>query len=117
MLVGIKLSILAENMPKVSVVGIMTHGSPALGAAMLRHQQPEDAFLPSRLLLRCHGFPPYAPLQYSLSVTPKTASCHRASKRPETISETRVSFVRRFGASLRLFGTGERSANGGDTGF
>jgi hypothetical protein len=46
---------------------------------MLRHQQPGDAFLLSRLLLRCHGFPPYAPLQYPLSVTPKTASCYRAS--------------------------------------
>src|SRR4029434_1037044 len=95
----------------------MTHGSPARGAAMLRHQQPEDAFLPSRLLLHCHGFPPYAPLQYPLSDTPKTASCHRASKRPETIRETRVSFVRRFGTRLRLFGTGKRRAHAGDTGF
>ena len=83
---------------------------------MLRHQQPEDAFLQSRLLLRCHGFFPYAPLQYPLSVTPQNSIMPSGlEERPETIRETRVSFVRRFGASLRLFGTGERSANGGDT--
>ena len=68
---------------------------PPGGAAMLRHQQPEDAFLQSRSCCVVMASP-YAPLQYPLSVTPKQHHAIGPRRATRDNQETRVSFVRRF---------------------
>jgi hypothetical protein len=46
----------------------MPHGGSTPGAVMFRQQQPHDPLLQSGQSLRCHRFPPQAPLQWTSSI-------------------------------------------------
>ena len=76
---------------------------------MLRHQQPEDAFLQSRLLLRCHGFSLRSATIPALCYPPKQ---HHAigPRRATRDNQGDARLIRSpLGASLRLLEQGSEA--------